>query len=228
MKTKYKFFTTILTLVFLSTTLVLPQVEATSSPWAAGARTSLSSNVSEISGFVGVPHLPASNAQNGNTLLWTGGWSQSARYLNQPEIRAFSSGWTGVFEVFDASTGLDAENSVTSNVVMSTGDTARFDLYLSSNQSCQTVKDATTNAIATKCFSANNYGSTYTINWTELEAYSTTSSDFSAMDGTTSFTSVKQYVSGVGSSMTGSTYFSPSCVSASGGTGSLDITLTSC
>lgn len=215
----------------MTTTLVLPQIEATTSPWAVGARTlPLLSNVSEMSGFVGVPSLPATNAQGGTTLLFTAGWTQSNRFLNQPEIRAFSSGWTGVLEVWDSTTGLDAEPSYTTNVVMSTGHTARFDLYLSSNQSCQTIKDATNNAIATKCFSANNYGTSYTENWTELEAYDTVSSDFSAMDGTISFTSVQQYVNGVGSpiSMTGSTYNSPPCTSASGGSGSLSITLTNC
>lgn len=226
---KSRFIAAIFGVMLTSSAIVLPEALATTS-WLTIGQASTSASATELSGFVSVPHSPGSGAL-GITELFLGGWSSSGHsYLNQPQIVPITSSyWRGYMEVYDQQCGCDAEMKFQTNVTPVQSDTVRFDAYLSSGQSCQTVKDASTGATATHCFSAHTYGSTYNTAWASLESTDYTSTDWTPMDGTISFTNINQYVSGVSShpSFSMQTQNSPpSCATGgSGGSGSTSITL---
>ncbi|MGI0058231.1 MAG: hypothetical protein ACREBJ_00555, partial [Nitrosotalea sp.] len=223
-------FVAILGLALMST-MVLPQAMAATYWWDAG-QAFTNTSASELSSFANVPAEPTGLAKSDITGLWIGGWSQSSSILNQPEIRPVGSNyWAGYLEVYNGTSDADAESTVITNVQLSPTDTVRYDVYLSSGSSCQTVKNASTGATATHCFSAHNYGTTFSSADATLEGHEWTSSDYTSMDGTITFTTFNQYVSGVSSSPSFSTTTvnsPPNCMGGSGGSGTVSLTLNGC
>ncbi|MBI1829401.1 MAG: hypothetical protein HY222_03105 [Thaumarchaeota archaeon] len=230
-KSKSMFVAAIFSAILMSSAITVPQAMATT-PWKQGGVATTSSSATELSGFITEPSLPNSGARP-NTFLYLGGWSlHTDNYLNQPDITALSAGWTGFMEVYDLNCNCDPEVKYQSNVTPSVGDSIRFDVYLTSaGNSCQTVKDASTGATATHCFSVHNYGTTFNTAEADLESYDSTSSDFHPMDGTITYTNINQYVSGASSHpiFQASSYNTPpSCLSSTAGSGTVSITLTNC
>jgi hypothetical protein len=232
LKKKTELVTAIFSLLLLSTGVLTPHAFAVAN-WQTGGQANTQTNTKELVSNVKMPNLPSAAAEP-NTIIWIGGWSSPAHnYLNQPELRAWTTTtWKAFFEVYDQTTNSDAEALYQTNVNLNPTHTANLDVFLTgAGASCQIATNQATGATASHCFSAHNYGTSFNLAQGALESYDFTSSDFHSMSGTIPFTGYRGYVGSTSYSPSFSVYSSgsggsvPSCISASAGTGTITITV---
>lgn len=212
--------------------LVLPNAFA-AVPWHKGGQANPLSNTNEMASDVNYVKPPGPNARQPvqDTLYWIGGWSDGSFgnvYLSQPQFRAWTSTyWKAAFEVFDQTNNRDAEPIYLTNVHLFAGQSANLDVYLTGGGlSCQTVVNQANGAMASNCFSARNYGTTFWGLDAKLESYSENPADFANIDDTIHFTNIHAWQSGTSytpSFVEATVNFPPSCITSTAGTGWVNV-----
>lgn len=234
--------------ILVGALLMLTTSGALANTWWDGAvNTNLSSGIVELQTDMNVPSLPSANADP-NTLFWLGGISIGTTsggthtdFLTQPEILPVQADnkWKVAFEALNAQTNQDTDYTLT-NLEISPSGSLHFvdDVFASGPDTGDNYQEFDDNNNGNNqgsvLFTGAHYGPSFHKAYGTLEATDFTSSDWHPMDGTVSFTTFHSCTAlcakGAGSSVTLSSYenytgstLPPSCITATGGTGTASI-----